>query len=208
MIGMREFYCIRVKTRDLKEVIAVYDSLEQKGFIEFRPAGIFSGYVDVICENYNLVVRLEIANISFSIKQQCSCYCVDANEVPGYTVNHKIDDNGNLACDLVTKEELDSATTSLRTGDNDKIRKEVMDILASIYSDEPETTPSAPESRKPELQRKKIQPRKVLDFKTEGKRTKWEIIKALQGEFEKFPDDTTFGSFTANGIGTFGTHYL
>ncbi|MEG2067580.1 MAG: hypothetical protein RRZ65_08080 [Tannerellaceae bacterium] len=89
----------------------------------------------------------------------------------------------------------------------DKIRKEMIDVLASICSDEPKIKPSTPEGRKPELQRKKICQKEVLDFKTEGRRTKWEIIKLLQGEFEKFPDDTTFGSFTANGIGTFGTHY-
>lgn len=196
MIGMRDFHRIRVKTRDLKEVIAVYDSLEQKGFIEFRPTGIFSGYVDVICENYNLVVGLAIANISFSIKQQCSCYCVDANEVLGHTANHKIDDNGNLVCDLVTKEELDSTTASLNTGDSNKgINSNIKPIEVSDVN-------------KIKLQRTKITERRLLNFKLEKRRTKWELIKALQEEFDKLPDETEFNSFSAIGIGIGRSRYL
>lgn len=61
---------------------------------------------------------------------------------------------------------------------------------------------------KPELQKKKIQEQRQLDYNPEGTRTKWEIIKALQGEFEKFPDDTVFTGFKAIGIGKFGTRYI
>ena len=63
-------------------------------------------------------------------------------------------------------------------------------------------------SDKPELQRKKLRQNLFLNYAPKGARTKWEIIKALQGEFEKFPDDTVFTGFSAIGIGKFGTRYI
>lgn len=51
------------------------------------------------------------------------------------------------------------------------------------------------------LQRMKHKEAQVLDFKLKKPRDKWELIKALQEEFDKFPDHTEFTSFRAFGIG-------
>ncbi len=51
------------------------------------------------------------------------------------------------------------------------------------------------------LQRVKHKEKQVLDFKLNKPRDKWELIKALQEEFDKFPDHTEFTSFRAIGIG-------
>ena len=61
---------------------------------------------------------------------------------------------------------------------------------------------------KPQLQRKKIQSSQVIEYRPKGRRTKWEVIKALQGEFDKFPDDTVFTAIDVVGIGIFGTRYI
>lgn len=58
------------------------------------------------------------------------------------------------------------------------------------------------------LQRMKYTEKQAMDFKLGKPRSKWELIKALQEEFDKFPDDTVFTSFSAVGIGVGGSSYL
>lgn len=58
------------------------------------------------------------------------------------------------------------------------------------------------------LQRMKHTEKQVMDFKLRKPRSKWELVKALQEEFDKFPDDTVFTSFSAVGIGIGRSGYL
>lgn len=58
------------------------------------------------------------------------------------------------------------------------------------------------------LQRMKYTEKQVIDFKLRKPRSKWELIKALQEEFDKFPDDTVFTSFSVIGIGVGRSSYL
>lgn len=81
MIGMRAFYCIRVKACCLNRVIEVYEAFERKGFIEFSSAGIFSLSIDVVYENYFFAQELRKAGIPFSVRKMCSRYCLDSSEL-------------------------------------------------------------------------------------------------------------------------------
>lgn len=58
------------------------------------------------------------------------------------------------------------------------------------------------------LQRTKYTEKQTIDFKLNKPRSKWELIKALQEEFDKFPDDTVFTSFSVIGIGVGRSGYL
>ena len=86
------------------------------------------------------------------------------------------------------------------------IRKEVLSILQELSEPSTEVKTGIDVS-KIKLQRSKITEKKAFDFKLERPRSKWELIKILQEEFDKFPDDTEFTSFSVLGIGVGKTHY-
>ena len=94
------------------------------------------------------------------------------------------------------------------------IRKEVLSILQELSEPSTEVKTgcgpvaiSGIDVSKIKLQRSKITEKKAFDFKLERPRSKWELIKILQEEFDKFPDDTEFTSFSVLGIGVGKTHY-
>lgn len=94
------------------------------------------------------------------------------------------------------------------------ILKEVLSILQELSEPSTEVKTgcgpvaiSGIDVSKIKLQRSKITEKKAFDFKLERPRSKWELIKILQEEFDKFPDDTEFTSFSVLGIGVGKTHY-
>lgn len=98
---------------------------------------------------------------------------------------------------------------------SESIRKEVLTILQELSEPSNEVkTASGPvtisgiDVSKIKLYRSKITEKKAFDFKLEKRRTKWELIKMLQEEFDKFPDDTEFTSFSVLGIGVGTSRYF
>lgn len=95
---------------------------------------------------------------------------------------------------------------------SENIRKEVLSILQELTELPTEANTACgpftiPSVIKPQLQRRKLQQKETLDYHPDGKRTKWEVLCALQAEFDKFPDDTKF-DIRVFEIGTFGTRYI
>lgn len=100
-----------------------------------------------------------------------------------------------------------SATPITPVQDNSEIiRKEIINVLRELYEEPTEIkTASGPVAApvidiKPQLQ--------MLSYNPCGKRTKWETIKALQGELDKLPYDTVFTDFLAIGLGKFSVRYI
>lgn len=58
MTTSKYLYVIKVKVKHIKEVIKAYNAIDGKGDITFEPTGLFSGYVNVVCENLDLPLRL------------------------------------------------------------------------------------------------------------------------------------------------------
>lgn len=117
MITKKYFSQIRVKIRDIKKVLDAYNAIDEKGFIEFSPAGIFSGNVDVIYENFNLLHELMKTCNFIDIKDTVEFYCMDPNEVR--------DEYGNLISDFVTKKELKEAIELSHTEWYNVIKEEI-----------------------------------------------------------------------------------
>ena len=106
-------------------------------------------------------------------------------------------------------EELENAIPMTPVRDNSEvIRKEVMDVLRGLFelptefktASGPVTIPGI-DVNKIKLQRSQFTEKRIFDFKLEKRRTKWELIKILQEEFDKFPDYTEFTSFSVLGVG-------
>lgn len=94
-----------------------------------------------------------------------------------------------------------------------RIKKIVLDTLAEIRNspngeNASERLPQSQDVNNIKLQRMKFTDKQTMDFKLRKPRSKWELIKALQEEFDKFPDDTVFTSFLVVGIGTGRSRYL
>lgn len=85
MITTKYFYRIRIKIRDLKKVINAYNALNEQCYIEFIPAGIFSGYVDVAYDNPNLIDEFKKEGISFITKETSEFMCVDTKHIENQT---------------------------------------------------------------------------------------------------------------------------
>lgn len=108
------------------------------------------------------------------------------------------------------------ATPITPVQDNSEIiRKEIINVLRELYEEPTEIkTVSGPVAIPSvdvcgiKLQRSKVTEKKTFDFKLKKPRSKWELIKILQEEFDKFPDDTEFTSFSVLGIGVGRSHYL
>lgn len=93
---------------------------------------------------------------------------------------------------------------------NEHLKKIILGVLEEIANSSSEKS-DFDESRNVsniKLQRMKYTEKQTIDFKLRKPRSKWELIKALQEEFDKFPDDTVFTSFSAVGIGVGRSRYL
>lgn len=82
----------------------------------------------------------------------------------------------------------------------DKIEIETMRVLSEVTNRDKKQGIGIDVSEI-KLQRMKRVEKQFIDFKLEKRRMKWELIKSLQEEFDKLPDDLEFTSFRAVGIG-------
>lgn len=92
------------------------------------------------------------------------------------------------------------------------LRKVILDVLVEVCNSNESIFKNHQSHHKDvnniKLQRMKYAEKQAIDFKLTKPRSKWELIKALQEEFDKFPDDTEFTSFSAIGIGVGRSRYL
>lgn len=83
MITSKYVYVIKVKVEQIKEVIEAYNAIDGKGFIQFEPTGLFSGYVNVLYGSLDLVSRLSrtIDCIQLSDIRETYCFpCIGTTE--------------------------------------------------------------------------------------------------------------------------------
>lgn len=194
MIKTERFYQIRLKTSDMNKVVSVNNTLADKSFIEFDPVGIFPSDVDVKFKNPLLTSELLKAGVLFHTRPMI--------EISFYTAR-----GSSYARIDEALEGSDKSTISVW----DEFWKfGVPNSRAAWVHPANDSANPAGESdlSKIKLQRTKITEKKILNFKLEKPRAKWELIKALQEEFDKIPDNAEFRSFTAFGIGTGESRYL
>ena len=99
----------------------------------------------------------------------------------------------------------------MRTKDWDRIEKRIREIVLDVLNEtyggsaneniQNNHLPPFRDVNNIKLQRMKHTEKQLMRFKLGKPRSKWELIKSLQEEFDKFPDDAVFTSFFALGIG-------
>lgn len=65
MIGYELLFRLKVKIHDLNKVMEAYNNLDPKGYIEFKPTGVLSGYVEIAYENPLFPYQLRKANAPY-----------------------------------------------------------------------------------------------------------------------------------------------
>lgn len=68
---------IKVAVRDLKKVLDAYKTLGSVGVIDFTESGIFSGYINVIFDNYKLFGALYKDDVDFILNGFAECVYMD-----------------------------------------------------------------------------------------------------------------------------------
>lgn len=144
MIEWRYLSRIEVKIIYLDKVMAAYNNLKTKGYIEFIPTGIFSGYVDVVYDNYLLRRELIDKDVPFRRKKAVESFCVSANNVE---FKPKEDRLNEIAMNI---EKLAERLTIVEKNMNkevniDEIKKKIFEEMVSVVDS---STLEYPENKK------------------------------------------------------------